>query len=144
MIRKLAHLCLVTDQLDVMKSFYVDRIGLSVQFVFRNKDDEVFGYYLAAGDTTFIEIFDRVLMRKQWGGDNSPLTPGNRIAHFCFEVTALKDLKATLESRGLTLGEIRTGMDQSLQAWTSDPDGNAIEFMEYTHASWQLRVNASQ
>ncbi len=139
MIRKLAHLCLVTDQLEVMKSFYVEQLGLTVQFTFRNNDEELFGYYLASGDTTFVEIFDRVLMRKQWGGGDAPLAAGNKIAHFCFEVTALKDLKTTLESRGVKIGEIRTGMDHSLQAWTNDPDGNAIEFMEYTHVSWQLR-----
>jgi hypothetical protein len=26
--------------------------------------------------------------------------------------------------------------------WTSDPDGNLIEFMEYTTNSWQFRGNA--
>ena len=44
-----------------------------------------------------------------------------------------------LEARGLKLTDIRTGMDHSLQSWTSDPDGNPIEFMEYTAQSLQIQ-----
>ncbi len=36
------------------------------------------------------------------------------------------------------MGEIRTGLDGSFQAWLADPDGNRIELMEYTHRSAQL------
>src|SRR4051812_36947778 len=141
MIRKLAHLCLVTDNLDRMVAFYTTQIGLPIKFTFRNADDEVFGHYLACGDSTFIEIFDRVLKHKQWGGQRelAPLTYGTQKDHFCFEVTGLRELKADMESRGMKVSEIHTGMDQSLQAWTSAPDGNAVELMEYTHASWQLK-----
>lgn len=142
MIRKLAHLCLVTDRLDVMLRFYTEQLGLTIQFIFRNKDDEIFGYYLACGDSTFIEIFDRVGKAKQWGGGDAPLRGGNQMNHLCFEVTGLRELKATLESRGVKIGNVISGMDQSLQAWTGDPDGNAIELMEYTHASWQLQPPA--
>ena len=139
MIRKLAHLCLVTDQLEPMREFYTQQLGLSVQFIFHHDDGGTFGYYLSCGDTTFIEIFDRAGKAKQWG-DGGPLRAGNQINHFCFEVTGLKDLHTVLIARGVKIGDITTGMDGSLQAWTSDPDGNAIEFMDYTHASWQLQA----
>ncbi len=140
MIRKLAHLCIVSDQLDVLLEFYTQKLGLIRQFDFRNKDGEIFGYYLGCGDSTFIEIFDRLGKHKQWGsGAPETLKGGNRLNHFCLEVTGLKDLVASLEARGVKLSPIRTGMDQSFQSWTNDPDGNPIELMEYTHASWQLR-----
>ncbi len=139
MIRKLAHLCLVTDRLDVMVDFYTKLLGLKVQFIFRHDDKGIFGYYLACGDSTFIEIFDRAGKAKQWGHDDGPLRGGNQMNHLCFEVTGLRDLRTTLLTGGVKLGEVREGMDHSLQAWTSDPDGNAIEMMEYTHASWQLQ-----
>lgn len=139
MIRKLAHICLTTDRLEEMAEFYTKKLGFSVKFIFRNEEEKVFGYYVSCGDTTFIEIFDRVLKHKKWGGELLPLTWGNQIGHMCFEVTDLRGLKKTLEGRGVKLGEIHTGMDLSLQAWTNDPDGNAIELMEYTHASWQLQ-----
>ena len=41
-------------------------------------------------------------------------------------------------ARGVSVGELREGLDGPLQAWLSDPDGNRIELMEYTHRSAQL------
>ena len=140
MIRRLAHLCFVTDDLNRMLDFYSKKIGLPVKFSFRNADGEIFGHYLDCGDSSFIEIFDRVLKQKQWGGELEELHKGGgRYNHFCMEVTGLSDFKAMLEARGLELTEIRTGMDHSLQSWTSDPDGNPIEFMEYTARSLQIQ-----
>ncbi len=141
MIRKLSHFCLVTDQLDAMKDFYSRGLGFPVQFAFKNKDGEIFGYYLFCGDSTFIEIFDRVLKHKQWGGNSTiePLAKGNRKDHFCFEAVGLPALKTMLEGRGVKIGNMKKEMDHSFQMWTADPDGNKIEIMEYTHESWQLR-----
>ncbi len=146
MIRKLAHLCLVTDQLDILRDFYTQKLGFTVQFTFHNekRNNEVFGYYLNCGDTTFIEIFDRVRKHHVWGG-NHPLgtvTKGNQMDHLCFEVTGLKEFREELERRGVKMGPMNSGMDKSLQAWTTDPDGNRIELMEYTHSSWQLNPQA--
>jgi catechol 2,3-dioxygenase-like lactoylglutathione lyase family enzyme len=144
MIRRLGHLCFVTDNLDRMVDFYTKGLGLKVKFSFTNADGQVFGHYLVCGDSTFIEIFDRVLKHKQWGGPLEPLRGGGQYQHFCFEVTALRDLKAALEARGVKVGEVATGMDHSLQAWTGDPDGNAIELMEYTSQSWQLQGSGAR
>ncbi|MEI8340505.1 MAG: VOC family protein [Verrucomicrobiota bacterium] len=139
MIRKLAHLCFITDDLDRMVHFYSSQLGLQVKFSFKNAEGEIFGHYLGCGDSTFIEIFDRVLKHKQWGGELQQYGGGSHYNHFCLEVTGLRELKTTLEQKGLKLSEIVTGMDQSLQSWTSDPDGNPIELMEYTHRSWQIQ-----
>lgn len=144
MIRRLAHLCFVTDQMPAMVEFYTKVLGLPVKFSFQNSDGETFGAYIECGDSSFIEIFDRVLKRKQWGGPDEPLVAGNRYGHFCLEVTGLKELKAALEARGAIVGEMRTGMDGSLQAWTKDPDGNAVELMEYTARSKQIQRGAEQ
>jgi len=140
MIRKLAHLCFITNDLDRMVDFYSKKIGLPIKFSFKNADGEIFGYYLECGDTSFIEIFDRVLKHKQWGGPLEDFRNGSgHYNHFCMEVTGLRELKPKLEARGLKLTEIVTGMDQSLQSWTTDPDGNSIEFMEYTGRSLQIQ-----
>lgn len=138
MIRRLAHLCLITDNLDRLVAFYRDGLGLRVKFRFAAADGAIFGAYVEAGDSTFLEFFDQKLAARQWGGDTGPLVTGNRYGHLCLEVTGLADLHATLLARGVSVGEIRTGMDSSLQAWLADPDGNRIELMEYTHRSAQL------
>jgi catechol 2,3-dioxygenase-like lactoylglutathione lyase family enzyme len=144
MIRKLAHLCFITDNLDRMVDFYSKVIGLPIKFSFKNTNGETFGYYLECGDTSFIEIFDRVLKHKQWGGELEELRrDAGHYNHFCMEVTGLRVFKLKLESRGLKMTDIATGMDHSLQSWASDPDGNPIEFMEYTGGSLQLQNGVS-
>lgn len=129
----------MTNDLERQIRFYRDGLGLPVKFRFTNKDGECFGVYLDCGDSSFVEIFDQVLAAKQWGGDLKPLHEGNRYNHFCLEVTDLPEVRKTLLSRGVQVGEISTGIDSSFQAWLADPDGNRIELMEYTHRSWQLQ-----
>ncbi|MFH1497900.1 MAG: VOC family protein [Verrucomicrobiota bacterium] len=140
MIRKLAHLCLTTNDLDRVVAFYRDRLGLTVKFRFAAADGSIFGAYVAMGDTTFVEFFDQAGATRQWGDGTppAPLTTGNRYGHFCLEVTGLAAFRETLIARGVDVGPITTGMDGSFQAWLADPDGNRIELMEYTHASAQL------
>lgn len=139
MIRRLSHLCLMTNDLPRLIAFYRDVLGLTVQFRFKNAESEEFGVYLGCGDTTFVEIFDQVLAAKQWGGDLKPLQAGNRYSHFCLEVTGLEDVRQRLLGRGAQVGPISESIDHSLQAWLSDPDGNRIELMEFTHRSRQLQ-----
>lgn len=139
MIRQLAHVCFFTDQIDAMVAFYRDVLGFPVKFTLATDDAETMGYYFDCGNTTFIEIFDQKLAVKQWGGQVQELKPGSQYKHFCLEVTGLAEVKAMLEARGVEVSPIKTGLDHSLQAWIRDPDGNAIELMEYTHASLQLR-----
>lgn len=138
MIRRLAHLCFITNDLDRLVAFYRDGLGLPVKFRFHAADGAVFGAYVSAGDSTFVEFFDQHLSAKQWGGAGAPLVEGSRYGHFCLEVTGLADFRAALLARGVSVGEIRSGLDGSLQAWLADPDGNRIELMEYTHRSAQL------
>jgi catechol 2,3-dioxygenase-like lactoylglutathione lyase family enzyme len=138
MIRRLAHLCLITNDLERIIAFYRDKLGLTVKFRFTAADQAIFGVYIAAGDTTFVEFFDQRLSVLQWGGEVTPLTAGNRYGHFCLEVTGLAEFRGVLLARGVAVGEIREGMDGSHQAWLADPDGNRIELMEYTQGSAQL------
>lgn len=142
MIRRLAHLCFITNDLDRLIAFYRDGLGLPVKFRFAAADGAIFGAYVSVGDSTFVEFFDQKLVAKQWGGNGAPLAEGTRYGHFCLEVTGLADFRAALLRRDVSVGEIREGLDGSLQAWLADPDGNRIELMEYTHRSAQLAPGA--
>ena len=141
MILRLAHLCLHTNNLERLIAFYRDGLGLPVKFRFTAADSSLFGAYIALGDTTFVEFFDQRGATDQWGDATLPLTPlssGNRYDHFALEVENLAATRAALIARGVEVGEIRGGLDHSLQAWLSDPDGNRIELMQYTPQSAQL------
>jgi len=139
-IRQLAHICLFTDRLEELRRFYVEGLGLRFAFPLENPETkEVFGLYFAAGHSTFIEVFDRRGAQKMWGGDDPRVERGTGFRHLCFEVTGLDLLREKLLARGLQVTEPKGGLDGSRQAWTTDPDGNPVELMEYTGASLQLR-----
>jgi catechol 2,3-dioxygenase-like lactoylglutathione lyase family enzyme len=73
-----------------------------------------------------------------WGGKVEALNIGTRYRHFCLEVTALDEFCQMLKDKGVQVSPITLGMDNSRQAWIADPDGNAIELMEYGFSSLQL------
>lgn len=138
MIRTLAHLNFVTNDLPKIIDFYVNKLGMKVKFTLDNKEGQPFGYYFECGNTTFIEFFDQTMAAKVWGGKVDELTIGNRYRHFCLEVTGLDEFCRDLKTKGVDVSEITMGMDHARQAWISDPDGNQIELMEYGHTSLQL------
>lgn len=138
MIRQLAHLNFVTNDLSKIIDFYVDKLGLKVKFTLDNAQGQPFGYYFECGNSTFIEFFDQKMASEVWGGKVEELTIGTRYKHFCLEVTGLDEFCKALKSRGVEVTDITMGMDNSRQAWISDPDGNQIELMEYGGSSLQL------
>jgi len=138
MIRQLAHLNFVTDDLSRIIDFYVNKLGLQVRFTLNNKQDQPFGYYFGCGNTTFLEFFDQAMASAVWGGKLAEMTAGTRYRHFCLEVTGLDEYCAGLKSKGVEVSAISMGMDNSRQAWIADPDGNQIELMEYGPLSSQL------
>jgi catechol 2,3-dioxygenase-like lactoylglutathione lyase family enzyme len=141
MIRQLAHLNFVTDDLQKIIDFYVDGLGMEIKFTLNNKDGMPFGYYFGCGNSTFLEFFDQAMAAQMWGGKVETLSAGTRYKHFCLEVTGLDVYCEKLRSKGIPVTQITTGMDNSRQAWIADPDGNAIELMEYGPSSLQLTGN---
>ncbi len=138
MIRKLAHLNFVTDDLDRIVDFYVNKLGLKVKFTLDNAKGQPFGYYFECGDSTFIEVFDQAMASEVWGGKVEKLANGTQYRHFCLEVTGLDEYCLQLKSKGVEVTDVSLGMDNSRQAWIADPDGNQIELMEYGPSSLQL------
>ncbi len=141
MIRQLAHLNFFTDDLPGMIDFYVNKMGMEVKFTLKNPEGAPFGYYFGCGNSTFVELFDQALALKVWGGKKETLIAGTRYKHFCLEVTGLDEYCESLRLKGVSVTAITMGMDNSRQAWVSDPDGNAIELMEYGPKSLQLTGN---
>ena len=138
MIRQLAHLNFVTNDLSKIIDFYVNKLGMQVKFTLNNKEGQPFGYYFECGNTTFLEFFDQAMAAEVWGGNVNELTIGTRYKHFCLEVTSLDEFCQDLKSKGVDVSGVSMGMDNSRQAWISDPDGNQIELMEYGPSSLQL------
>jgi catechol 2,3-dioxygenase-like lactoylglutathione lyase family enzyme len=141
MIRQLAHLNFVTNDLPKIIDFYIDKLGMDVKFTLNNQEGVPFGYYFGCGNSTFLEFFDQALAAQVWGGEVEALSAGTRYKHFCLEVTGLEMYCEKLRAKGVLVTPITLGMDNSRQAWVTDPDGNAIELMEYGPESLQLTGN---
>ena len=145
MIRQLAHLNFVTNDLSRIIDFYINKLGLKIKFTLDNKQGQPFGYYFECGNSTFIEFFDQKMASEVWGGKVADeLTIDTRYKHFCLEVTGLDEFCQELKNRGVAVTDISMGMDNSRQAWIADPDGNQIELMEYGHSSSQLTGQAAR
>ncbi len=125
MIKQLAHICINSPDLELTKRFYIEALGLELGFEFE-KDGNPFGYYIQVGNLTFVEVFK---------GD--PGLVGN-INHVAIQVTDLDSLIARIRDAGFEVSDKKMGVDNSWQAWTTDPSGIRIEFHEYTENSKQL------
>ncbi|RPI03987.1 MAG: VOC family protein [Ignavibacteriae bacterium] len=140
MITQLAHINFFSDQPKEMIDFYVQKLGLKIAFTLDHENGEPFGWYIECGKMSFIEIFDQAGAVQQWGGTVEQLKSGSRFRHVCFEVKDLESYRNVLAGRNVPITAVTVGMDNSKQAWVKDPDGNDIELMEYTPASFQVRA----
>jgi glyoxylase I family protein len=125
MIKQLAHVCIFSTDLNATARFYLEGLGLERGFEFI-KDDDLFGYYINLGGSTFIEVFK-----------GEPGAEGN-IKHLAIEVDDIDEIILRLRNHGYEVGDKSLEADHSWQAWTTDPDGVKIEFHEYTQDSLQL------
>ena len=128
MVTSLAHVCFTVSDLDASIAFYCDTLGFARAFDFVRDSGERYGVYIKTGPRTFIELF---------AGSAAPAGEEQSYKHICLEVNDMEATVAELRAKGVDVGEISLGMDQSYQAWLADPDGNRIELHAYTDTSWQ-------
>jgi lactoylglutathione lyase/glyoxylase I family protein len=133
MIKSLAHVCLLSRDLEKTLDFYCGTLGLKKGFDFL-RNGKLFGFYVQVTERQFIEIFQ--------AGDDSEEAPPRRITHFCLEVNDVEAMRSRLVERGIEVTEKKLGADHSWQIWCKDPDGTSIEFHQYTPESTQLTGKA--
>lgn len=124
MIKRLAHACIHSNDLAATEAFYCGALGMERYFDFE-KDGNLFGYYLKAGDSTYIEVFK-----------GQPGAVGN-INHLCLEVDDIDAAMERLKAHGVEVTDKKLGGDRSWQAWLEDPSGVRIELHQYTPESSQ-------
>lgn len=127
MIKQLAHLCILSADLQKTEDFYCGVLGLKKKFEFK-KEGRLFGFYLEVSPMQFIEFF-------QTGEDKRD--KGNLITHLCLEVEDINALTAHFDQHNISYTKPLIGSDQAWQTWCTDPDGTAIEFHQYTPESSQ-------
>ena len=125
MVVRLAHVCIETDDFGPTEEFYA-YLGINRQFEFRNKQNELVGVYLSVGETTYIEIIKV----------KEPKSEGN-MRHFALQVEDVDATRELLISKGVEVTEKELGIDHTLMVTCHDPNGNFIEFHQYTDRSMQ-------
>jgi catechol 2,3-dioxygenase-like lactoylglutathione lyase family enzyme len=127
-IKSIAHVCLKTTDLARTEEFYCGALGLKKHFNF-TRQGKIIGAYFQAGNGTFVEVFT---------ADEVERVGRQVLNHFCLETESLEALRNSLLARGLTVGALKMGADQTPQFWMKDPNGLDLEFQQYTPKSAQL------
>ena len=128
MIKALAHVCILSADLERSREFNCGALGLRRHFDF-TKDGGLFGFYLEVAPGQFIEIFQT---------DPAAEIRHQRIHHLCLEVEDMDALREKLIQRGVAVTPKKLGCDQTWQCWGKDPDGVDVEFQQYTAQSSQF------
>lgn len=132
MIIGLTHAAVQVTDLERSLDFYTRVLGLPEQFRLTNEQGQPWLVYIKVADMQFIELFPTAK-----GPYARP--EGSGVVHICLQVDDIHETYREMTARGLVArGEPILAADQSWQFWTSDPDGNPIEFHQFTPESRQL------
>ena len=118
MITDLAHTAFAAHDMDASLAFY-EKLGLKESFRLNHADGSLMLIYLHIAGDRFLELFPR-----------GPEPDAGRIHSFKHICLATDDIVATVEhlrSQGVTIDrEPKMGLDNNMQAWIKDPDGNVL------------------
>lgn len=128
MIKRLAHVCIGAVDLAETERFYRDLLGMEKAFDFFRAGQRI-GFYLKAGDSTFIEVFVE---------NGQPQVERPLVRHFCLEVEELDAACEALQRKGVEVSAKKLGGDGAWRAWIADPSGVRIELMQYSDDSSQF------
>jgi lactoylglutathione lyase len=128
-ITDLAHIALACHDIDASIAFY-EKLGIREAFRLLRDDGSVMLVYLHVAGDRFIELFP--------GGPAPGTKPTGSFRHFCLMTDDIHALVDDLKAQGIAIDrELKEGLDTNLQAWVTDLDGNAIEFMQISDTSPQ-------
>ena len=132
MIKGLTHAAIRVTDIEQSIRFYCDILGLEERFRLMRDDGTVGLVYLQIVPGQFIELFP--------GAPGPRAEPqGSSVVHVCLEVDDIQESYREMTARGLeATREPKVGGDRSWQFWTKDPDGNPIEFHQFTPDSMQV------
>lgn len=162
-IKQIGHLAFICQDIERSIAFYRDMLGFKHKFTIYYGDlldqqlaeaasagvepdakmaaeltpirDRMWIAYFEVGEGVFVELFDA-------GHATLPSIPDQK--HFNYDHVALvvEDIFTAheqLKQKGVPIDSAPTlGLEHTYQMWSHDPDGNRLEFMQYTDKSWQL------
>ncbi len=152
MFKTLMHISFFAKDLNVIKDFYENKLGLKVKMAVKYKaylNQPSSGYYNQALKTPedycilyfeiapmqFIEFFP---FFEGLEPHDKPFTHVG-YSHFGVIVDDIHKTRDEFVEKGVKiLTEPKIGNSHTWQMWIEDPEGNKIEFMQYTEQSYQV------
>ena len=146
------HVSFFTDQMDVMRDFYENKLGLPVKIVTkaksylglnRGKYSEIAEYdperviivYIEIAPGQFIELFPK----SEGQGPHDEWNQNLGYSHFALLVDDIYKTREEFLANGIEPDtSISKGPSETYQMWVHDPDGNKFEVMQYTDKSYQV------
>lgn len=129
MIIDLAHTAFAVYDIDAALAFYA-KLGLNESFRLNHPDGSLMLVYLHISGDRFLELFPN--------GPEPGTGAKQSFRHICLQTDDLVADVESLRAQGVTIDrEPKVGLDHNLQAWITDPDGNAIELMQISDESPQ-------
>ena len=151
MFKSIMHVSFYTDQMDVMRDFYENKLGLKPKIItrfraYKDQPDHAFGklaqtrpndiciVYLEIAPGQFVELFPKF----EGQGPHPKWNQNLGYSHFALLVDDIFKTREELEAREISCTPITKGPSETYQFWISDPDGNMFEIMQYTEKSYQV------
>lgn len=128
MINSLSHISISTKNLNKVEKFYINNLGFKKVHEFVNKKGKIYGFFLYAGNKTFIEFFYSKNKLNKLKLDTS-------LRHICFTTNNIYLLKKKLIKFDKKIKIIRGKTDNVIQFFTKDFENNIIEFHQYDKKS---------
>ena len=137
MITGLGHLAFRITALEKSLDFYCNMLGFREAFrLDREGTPSPWIVYIQVAPAQFIELFP--------GGEGENAGRPVGYQHLCLLVDDMAATLKQLQERGLSItGEPARGLDNNLQYWLHDPDGNPIELMQIDSSSPHAAAEAS-
>lgn len=138
MITKIAHTAMKVTDMERAVAFYCGEVGFRKAFELPDAQGNPWIVYLKICDGAFLELF--------YGGekDRDPAYASDRVGyhHWCVSVGDLTPFAAKAFEKGwIGSPEPQLGKDGNRSIWIHDPDGNALELVQYAPGSPQMQSN---
>lgn len=149
---EIMHLSFYTDQMDKMRDFYENKLGLKAKIIMHyeaykgnNKrkawakraetNPKGIAYiFIEIAPGQYLELFPKADGQKEHEPANSRVG----YSHFALMVDDIYVAREELVKAGIEIDvEPNKGQSETWQMWIHDPDGNKFEIMQYTAKSLQ-------
>ncbi len=143
-IKEIGHVAFRCRDVKASERFYSDILGFKRAFSLTYSDqspdtqfpkDREWIVYLKVSESMYLELFDRENANKDGAADWDSFG----YQHLALIVDDIHQAREHLFKNGAPIDdEPKLGVDNTWQMWSHDPDGNKIEFMQYTDKSYQV------